>query len=736
MMMLPAGANRSIALLVSCILASLAGHAQTTTSAPAEKKRLTPAIVYDNEGDYKFGGSHASGMTWVDPEHFHHRRDGKLMRVQAETDQAVPAYDESALKAALLASKHFDDETAEKLKRSPGTWNKRRTASLIQHEKQAYVYGVADGTVTKIAQVGEDWKELALSPDASRLSYVKDNDLYAIDTKSKKTRRLTRDGSEQILNGILDWVYQEEVYGRGNWRGYWWRDDGEYVAHFRLDESQVPVYRVIDPIPYRQTPENWRYPKAGDPNPTIKLAITRARDGRTVWVDLSKYKDIEFLIVKVSWSPDGRLIYSVQDREQIWMDVNEADPGTGRATTLFREQTAAFVENTEKPEWIGDNGFLWLSDRDGYKHIYFYARDGKLVHRITQGPFEVKDIASVDPLGGWVYFTAEADGPFHAHLYRVRFSGGSPQRLTEPGFNHSVQVAPGGGMFIDTWSNTMTPPRVALRRGDGTLVRTISDNPARALDEFAIAKPEFLRIPARDGYLLNAMIIRPADYDRGGKYPVWCPVYAGPHSPTIQDSWSGGNLADHLMATEGVIVWHCDPRSASGDSSKDAWHAYQNMGPRELADIEDGLKWLIAQGGVDETRIGIEGHSYGGYMTCFALTHSTMFKCGIAGAPVTDWRNYDSIYTERYMRLPKNNEDGYARGAVLDAAKDLHGRLLIAHGVMDENVHMANTLQFIRELQKHRKLFDLMLYPKDRHGFGEGGKHWREMRREFMTRNL
>lgn len=733
----PSTRVRSIlSLLMGLSIFVVAAPAQSQPAPASDKKRLTPGIVFDNEGGHNFGGSFATGLRWLDAEHYQQRRDGKQMKINARTDAGSPIGDEEAFKSALLTNGQFSEETADKLKSNPGSWNKNRTISMFRHEKRIYLYRVAEKSVTYVTDAGDDWKELSLSPDGGRLAYVKENDLYVIDAKTKRVRRLTKDGSETILNGILDWVYQEEIYGRGNWRGYWWRDDGKYIAFFRLDETQVPVYRVIDPIPYRQNPENWRYPKAGDPNPTIRVGIARTDNGDTTWLDLDRYKDVEPVISQMSWSPDGNLIYSIQDREQIWMDVNAAAPGNARSTTLFREQTAAFVENTEKPRWQDGFGFLWLSDRDGYKHIYFYANDGKLVQRITDGSFEVKEIEAVDPLGGWVYFSAEADGPFHTHLYRVPFAGGAPQRLTETGFNHATQVSPDGGMFIDTYSNSVTPPRVALRNNDGTLIRHISDNPTRTLEEFAYGKPEFLRIPARDGYMLNAMVIRPADYDPSRKYPVWCPIYAGPHAPTIQDNWSGGNLGDHLMATEGTIVWRCDPRSASGDSSKDSWHCYMNMGPRELADIEDGVKWLISQGGVDESRIGIEGHSYGGYMTCYALTHSTMFKCGIAGAPVTDWRNYDSIYTERYMRMPKNNEQGYKNGSVIEGAANLHGRLLIAHGLMDENVHMANTAQFIRELQKHRKQFDLMLYPKDRHGFGEGGRHWRDMRRDFMQRNL
>lgn len=757
--------------LVPPLLVALGGATLAPAQTPSDsvaadprapKKRLTLDAIFGPEGQVDFDGSYATGMTWIDAEHFLHRRAGELRKVHAVTDAAEPAYDVAALEAALVATNDFTPEQAQRVARSPGQWSDDRSTVLIRHERTWYVWRRGEAAVHTLlkdppapqedAAPAAQREEVGLGPTGRFAAFVQHNDLHLVDLRSGRLRRITRDGHKAlqsdtpdqraaggtILNGKLDWVYQEEVYGRGRYRAYWFSPDEAYVAFLRLDESQVPIYTIIDPIPLRQKPERMFYPKAGDPNPTVRLAAARTRDGAVRWVDLSDYRDIEFLIVQVSWSPHGTLIYSVQDREQTWMDLNEADPRTGRSRRLLRETSPAWVENFNAPRWLRDGSFLWLSDRDGFRHIYYYAADGRLHTRVTQGPWQVRAIHEVDESGNWIYFEAEKDNVFESHAYRVPILGGTVERLTELGYRHACSFAPGGGLFLDTFSSLTRPPRVHLRRGDGALVRVISDNDVPVLDEYVLSTPALLRVPSRDGHLLNAELIRPVDYDPTRKYPVWCPVYAGPDSQSVTNRWGGrGRLFEQYLVNElGIILWRCDPRSGSGNSKAEAWHAYGRLGVTELADIEDGLKWLIAQGGVDETRIGIAGHSYGGYMAAYALTHSTMFRCGIAGAPVTDWRNYDSIYTERYMKLPKHNPDGYDASSVVQAAANLHGRLLIAHGSQDENVHMANTQQLIAELQRHRKQFDLMNYPRDRHGFGVGGRHWRELQLEFIRTRL
>ena len=739
----------SRAALSQLIALALVLPLQTAWAATAPSQQLRPLLtdgskpitleaIYGPEGRVNFRGTVASRMTWLDDgTHFLHRRDGVLQRVNAETDEAEPAYDHEALQAVLEAHDDFDESAAGRLARRPGTFNKDRSVVLVSHQRRLYLYRFADEQLTRITEQPGDFGNRQLSPTTGFVSFVRDNNLFTIDTQTGRQGQLTADGNETLLNGVLDWVYQEEVYGRGRYGAHWWRDDDAYVAYLQLDESQVPSFSIADQTPQHSKVERTNYPKSGDPNPTVRLGVIPATGGETVWVDLSKYGEIEFLIVRVAWAPDGRLIYQVQNREQQWLDLNAADPRSGESTTLIHEASPAWVNVLGQPDWLNDGSFLWFSERDGYRHLYHYTRDGKLNRRLTEGSWEVRRLHGVDPKTGWVYFSGTRDTTLESHAYRVKLDGGSVERLTEPGFTHRTQFDPQLRYFIDTFSNVSTPAKVHLRRSDASLVRVISENEIEELADYRLSTPQFLRIPARDGHLLNAMLILPHDYEAGRRYPVWSYTYGGPHAPSVRNRWGGnGAMLNQYLAQKGYIYWVCDPRSASGEGAVSAWQAYQQLGVLELSDLEDGIRWLVEQGYADPERVGIHGHSYGGFMTAYALTHSDVFSLGVASAPVTDWRNYDTIYTERYMRTPENNPEGYDGTSVVQGAKDLHGRLLVVHGALDDNVHFQNTLQFIFELQKHKKQFDLMVYPKDRHGIGRGGAHLREMRLKYILENL
>jgi len=704
-------------------------------SSQAAKRRLTLDDLYGSQ-PIDFDGEYARGMRWLDEQHFLHQREGRLMRVDALTDAAQPAYDDERLKAALLASGYFDEMTAERIARQPAQWTNDRSAALFQHQDRLYIYRFADGRLTRLTQEARPRREVVLGPGGRFVVFVRDHNLYSIDTQRSVQRQLTRDGSPTLLNGILDWVYQEEVYGRGDWRGFWISPDEQFVAYLQLDESRVPQFPIVHQVTTQPSQETTYYPKAGDPNPVVRLGVAPTTGGRTVWVDLPKHADTDILIVRVSWSPDGKLICSVQDREQRWLDLNEADPKTGRARTLVTERSPAWVENLPHPHWLPDGSFLWRSARDGWQHLYHYARDGRLIRRLTGGDWEVRAVHGVDA-AGLVYFDGTRDSVLERHAYRTPLRGGPVERLTEPGYTHRASFSPMCTYFFDTFSNITTPTKVHLRRGDGTLVRVVSDNALAELEQIEYRPPEFVRFAARDGFPLTGLLIRPVDFDPQRRYPVWCSVYGGPGSQTVWNRWGGqSQMYYHWLAQDGVIVWLADPRSASGRGAVASWQAYRRLGRTELADIEDGVRWLIERGWADPQRIGITGHSYGGYMTCYALTHSTLFSLGVAGAPVTDWRHYDTIYTERYMRTPVNNPRGYETSSVVAAAKDLHGRLLIAHGLIDDNVHFTNTAQLVNELEKHNKLFDLMLYPRDRHGIGAGGEHLRALTLEQVRERL
>jgi dipeptidyl-peptidase-4 len=423
----------------------------------------------------------------------------------------------------------------------------------------------------------------------------------------------------------------------------------------------------------------------------------------------------------------------VQDREQRWLHLIIG------SNTIIEERSEKWVGVSGEPHWLKDGSFLWLSERTGFKHIHHYASDGRLIGPVTSGRWEVRALHGVDETKGVVYFSGTEHDAIATHTYRVQLDGSGLARLTSKEGNHKSVFNPGLSYFLDYWSDIHTPTQLRLHDSAGAEVRVVDGNPAEALKQYQLGKAELLQVKARDGYPMDAFLIRPPDFDPGKKYPMLVHVYGGPHTPLVQNAWGGLTYLWHqMLAQNGYIVWVCDNRTAGGKGVESAWPMYRNAGELELRDIEDGLDWLINQNFVDPNRIGIWGWSYGGFMVSYALTHSKRFRMGIAGAPVTDWHNYDTVYTERFMAMPRNNPEGYAKSSVLKSAANLHGRLLLIHGATDDNVLMQNTIQFLYELQTAGVQVELMIYPKSRHHVSEPLllKHLRTLMTEFIVRNL
>jgi dipeptidyl-peptidase-4 len=410
-----------------------------------------------------------------------------------------------------------------------------------------------------------------------------------------------------------------------------------------------------------------------------------------------------------------------------------ADQSNAKPDRLFRDSTRAWIDNPDPPNFFNDGSFLWTSERDGWKHIYHYAADGSLKNRVTRGEWEVRSIAHLDRESGWIYFTATRDAPLSMNLYRVKI-GGPIERLTEGAGNYAVSLSPDGRHFVASWSDLHTPTHLALHSSDGKLVRTVDTNPVHKLKEYRFGPRERVAVRARDGFILEGELVLPADLDPSKKYPVWFMTYGGPHTPRTSDGWMDGRLWEQALAAEGFVVFLLDPRTASGKGAQSAWRAYKRLGMQELEDIKDGIAWVKQRPYVDGSRIGMAGHSYGGYMTSYAMTHSDLFAAGIAGAPVTDWRDYDSIYTERFMGLPQDNPQGYDASSVVKAARNLHGKLLIIHGSIDDNVSVRNTMTLVEALQAANKEFELMIYPGSRHRIMS--QHYRRLQVEFICRAL
>jgi len=707
------------------------------------KGLLTVDAIYHPERRIAFSGSVEDGITWLDSATYVVSRPSgsgsEWLKVDAISGSTSPLFDADRMEAALASLPGVTRAEAGLIARSDNlTFNSTRSGALVTIADDLYFYDMTVAKALRLTTAPGTEEEATFSPDGKLVAFVRGNNLFVVDLAGQRERALTSDGGRQIFNGKLDWLYQEEIYGRDEFRGYWWSPDSARIAFLQLDERPVPEYTVVDHIPYRPTLEVTDYPKAGDANPLVKLGISSATGGTPVWTDVSPSAASEYLIVDVDWTPDSqRVVYQIQDREQTWLDLNLADADTGRSRKLLRETTKAWVNNNGRPIWLRDGSFLWFSERSGFKHLYRMAADGTVMNQITSGRWDVRTFYGVNQTAGALYFTASERSPIGTDIYRINIDGTGLTRLSQTEGTHRAIFNPDFTLFADVWSNVTTPPQVRLYRNTGVEVRALDLNPVTALRDFRLSAPEFVEVKTRDGFVMEGMLIKPLDFNPNRRYPVYQFTYAGPGASQVKNQWGGREYMFHqMLAQHGVLVWVLDNRSASGKGVESQWPVYGRLGELELQDLEDGVAWLKKLPYVDATRMVLSGWSYGGFMTAYAMTHSHSWSAGIVGAPVTDWRDYDTVYTERLMKLPKNNTDGYQRTAPRFAADKLQGRLLLLHGTMDDNVHIQNSIQFAYELQKAGKPFEMMVYPKSRHGIGDGrlNTHLRQLMFDFVMR--
>ena len=687
--------------------------------------------------DAQLRGRPVPGIVWLDDEHFLQSKGGQQLKVDALTGRSMPyqrPHDAEKVAKALSTLPTIGSKQAQSLAdRLVARADAKAAGTFFDHDNDLY-YARLDGTQAVRLTKTPGPKELpSMSPDGKFIAFVRANNLYVVDVATQTERVLTTDGSPVVLNGKADWVYYEEIFNR-NYRAYWWSPDSTKLVFLRFDDTPVYKFTVIDQIPGRQDVEATPWPRAGDPNPVVKVGIVSAAGGPVRFADLSGYSETSSLVIRAGWMPaSDRAYFYAQDRAQTWLDFCTVPATGGKITRLFRDATKAWIEDPGEPRFLKDGSFLLFSERSGFKHIYRYDKDGKLQNQVTSGNWEARSIQRVDEAGGWVYFSGMRDSPIASNFYRVKLDGTGLERLTKKAGDHRASLNPGNTLFIDTWSNHATPTQLCVCKTDGSVVRTLDTNPVYEREEFRLGRFEMVQIPTPDGFMLEGSLSQPPDFDANKRYPVWFMTYGGPHTPTVHDSW-GASLRDQAMTKMGFIVFRCDPRSASGKGAVSTWTAYRQLGVQELKDVETAINWLKEKPYVDGTRIGMSGHSYGGFLTAFCLTHSKLFAAGIAGAPVTDWRNYDTIYTERYMNTPQENPGGYDATSVVKAAGQLHGKLLILHGMMDDNVHLQNTAQLLDGLQAADKDFEVMFYPRARHGIF--GRHYQRLVNDFMKRHL
>jgi dipeptidyl-peptidase-4 len=717
--------------------------------AQAQEKRLTIDDIYDPEKRADFTGNppNPATLVWVDDDHYlwpkpdpKAPKSAEWLRVRASTGKTEPLFDPRRMEAVLERLPGVTREEARRLSRETSyAMNPARTAVAVTAGDDLYRYDFGADTAVRLTSAAGEEEEPAWSPDGRLVAFVRAGNLFVVGADGRGERALTSDGGRDVLNGKLDWVYQEELYGRGKFRAHWWSPDSSAIAFLRLDEKEVPRYTLVDDVADPIKVEVEHYPRAGDPNPKARLGIVRAAGGPVVWMDAARYP-ADILIVDVAWAVGGARVYcQVQDREQTWLELVAVGPADGKPRTVLREQGKAWVDRAEDVQWLKDGSFLWPSERTGWRHLYHYKPDGTLLRAVTAGSWEVRAVHGVDEPGGWVYYSGTERSHIGGDVYRARLDGSARARLSTAAGTHVASFNPSLTRYVDSWSDAHTPAQVRLHAADGASVRVIDENRVAALREYRLSRWEFLQVKTRDGFTMEAMMLKPPDFDPARRYPVYQHTYGGPHAPQVKDAWAGTTGMFHqLLAQRGLVVWICDNRTASGKGAESVWPGYLRFGGPEHQDVEDGVAYLKRQPWVDGDRIGINGWSYGGFMVTYALTHGRSFAMGIAGGPVTDWRHYDSIYTERYMKTPANNRDGYAATSPLAAAADLHGRLLLIHGAIDDNVHPQNTMLFAQALQKAGKPFRMMLYPKARHAVTDAAqvKHLRATMLEFIEDTL
>jgi dipeptidyl-peptidase-4 len=605
---------------------------------------------------------------------------------------------------------------------------------LIRAGGDLFRLRIASGNWTQLTATPEAERDPKLSPDGAYVSFRRGNDLYSMEVSSRRVVRLTRNGTGTLLNGRLDWVYPEEL-DLGT--AHWWSPDSRQIAYLQFDVSHEPLYPHADLLPLRPVYEPQRYPKAGDPNAEVRLGVVAVAGGRTRWMDLGDPRDT--LLARVDWLPNsGSLLVQRLNRIQNRLDVVRADVSTRRARVTLEEQDPYWVNVGDFLRFLkGGAEFLWASERDGYRHLYRYSIDGKQLGRLTGGDWEVTDMAGVDEAKGQVYFLSTEASPLERQLYRVSLGGGDRRRISRAAGTHAVSMSPGCGYYLDTFSSLQSPTGKSVFQADGTEWAVFVEPNLKPAEEYDIRPTEIVEVKTAGGTVLYARLIRPAGFDAAKKYPAVVFVYGGPHSQQVRDSWTGLTL-EQVLAHRGYVIWQLDNRGSSGRGH--AWESvlFRSFGEKELEDQKEGIRRLISMGFVDPSRIGIYGWSYGGYMTLYSLLNEPdLFHAGVAGAPVTDWRNYDSIYTERYMGLPSENVDGYRRSSPVNYAANLKAKLLLIHNLEDDNVLFQNTLQMADALERAGRPFEMMIYPQKTHAVtGSARRHMLELIVSFFERNL
>jgi dipeptidyl-peptidase 4 len=722
-------AFRATVLVVAAISACIAPSASWTRQAAApsgQSAELTVDRIYSAPS---LSGQLARGIAWSP--------DGKRLTFLETKGRGKDAKTElwvldtsSGARSVLIASDKLDSilpTPASNASQATGAgrhapaqyqWAPNGEALLFEGPDALAWFDLKTQAGRVLVSSKEEMTDVKISPDSQYVSFVRDHNVWLVSTAGGQERAFTTGGTEKLRKGELDWVYPEELE---LYTAYWWAPDSSAIAYLEMDESKVTQFPLVNFESYTGEADLQRFPVAGGANPVVQVFVATLKAGMPHLMDTGT--DTDIYIPRVNWLPDSRHV-AIQrlNRAQNVLDLLLVDSSTGKCSTLLTERDPYWINVNDDLRFLKDNKrFLWASERTGYRHLYLYGLDGKEIAQITKGDWEATSVDGLDESNSVVYFTATEKSPIERQLYRVNLGGTDFRRISKEDGTHSANFAPSANFYVDEYSNAMTPPRQDLYRVDGTKMATVDENKVAGLAQYHLSPVQFSTVKAHDGVALNCFLIKPPNFDPAKKYPVIVYTYGGPHAQVVLNEWTGdGFLWHELMAEKGYIIFALDNRGSAGRGHifEEAIH-YQFGGP-ELSDQRTGVAWLKQQPWVDPQRIGIWGWSYGGHMTLHAMFEAAdLFKVGFAGGPVVDWHYYDSIYTERYMGLPQQHGAEYKQSSPLSHLGGFKGKLLIAHGTGDDNVHYSNTLALINELISEGKYVEVIAAPGRGHGVSD-----------------
>jgi dipeptidyl-peptidase-4 len=665
-------------------------------------------------------GTPPEGLTWSpDAKHLTYLEDGELIDLDPGTGKPHVLVSHAKLAAISGAGgSETDRDHRDRYKMASYLWAQDSTHLLFDSSGSLWLYDLHNGAGVQVGftgtAAGDDPK---FSPNSNYISFVRDHGLAVVRLRDPGTPTTIVAPAPNTVtsNGEVDWLYLEELEVRSN---YFWSPDSKKLAYLQMNQTEVPLYPLTDWIPTHASAEMQRYPQPGDPNPSVRVGVVSAQGGKTVWINLP-IKPGQDYIPRFGWVDPRTLWIEAITRDQKHRDIYFADASTGQAHPVLQFTDENFFD--DKYDVAVGNGSLVLTNwTDGHNHLYLYSYDAanpqasavKLERQLTTGAFDVGEVLRVDPAGKQVIYASNEGNPLEQQIWQAGFDG-LRKPLTTGAGSHIGNFSPNGEAFVDKHSTRMDPPTLSLCRAGGSCTAFWQ---TKALEPYNLRAPEQLTVKAHDGTTLYATLLLPAGTRSAATVPLIVNPYGGPGAQTVANRWSDSLLFDELLAQHGFAVLHADNRGSPNRGRDFAQAAYHNFGPVQLEDQLTVMDAALAQyPQLDSKRQGLWGWSWGGSFTLFAMTHSERFRAGVAVAPVTDWRNYDSTYTERYMSQPAEFAAGYRNFSVVNTADRLKGRLLLVHGTGDDNVHMENTIQFVQKLIEAGIPYDLQLYPRKTH---------------------